>query len=435
MLSHEPRIDREGGTLRVTLAPSPVAPALLRLRGRVPGIRGEPQLALTESARVVAILWPRSDGAPSEVEPEPLYDPNADHLMLWLARRRPMGTSRVVAIPTDDSPLPGRVEAHLDRDSELVGLKFCAARDQLPAEFLEALRDASLRGRDGRSTDDAQWDPWPLTAPESYLLRYSEYGVHADVVFNLAVKELIARRALRLEGARIPRRRVPGRRMVWMLAEGPRLEAIDEPALLPVVELYRDVCARRGYALTHPSEPDREVDAVTLADLAREGLRRFRGFGRYVDAVSTALQDRGLWREPGSPTKRGRAADRRLDRLLDLARHQLPEWEQLGHRDRAFAFTRSAGAALLLNPGTYPIIARLSQHVPAAHVDNQGFAVVAGGADASDNAPVVGDLATDTFDGFLAIDTIDGVVTTLDLDFAGGGDVGGGGGDVGGGGG
>ena len=46
-------------------------------------------------------------------------------------------------------------------------------------------------------------DRWELSAPESYLLRYAGGGRKGIGAFALALKELVARDALRTEGARV----------------------------------------------------------------------------------------------------------------------------------------------------------------------------------------------------------------------------------------
>lgn len=82
-------------------------------------------------------------------------------------------------------------------------------------------------------------EPWPLTAPESYVLRYglgnNAHGLHA---FKLALTELVARRALDLRGAWVRRRWAPGRYPTFLLCDGPHKGAVEEPSLRPVVELH-----------------------------------------------------------------------------------------------------------------------------------------------------------------------------------------------------
>ena len=53
--------------------------------------------------------------------------------------------------------------------------------------------------------------PWVLTAPESYVLRYGFTDRTARLgAFKAALTELLARRALTLDAASIPRRLAPG---------------------------------------------------------------------------------------------------------------------------------------------------------------------------------------------------------------------------------
>src|SRR3712207_9280558 len=65
---------------------------------------------------------------------------------------------------------------------------------------------------------------WALTAPESYLLRYAALKPSPVEAFKLALKQLVASDALRLEGAALPRRGLPGSRREWLIADGPRID-------------------------------------------------------------------------------------------------------------------------------------------------------------------------------------------------------------------
>src|SRR5215210_1701595 len=80
------------------------------------------------------------------------------------------------------------------------------------------------------------YERWELTAPESYLLRYGlGRNVPAVCAFKLALMDLVARRALSLKGAWVRRRWAPGRRPVWLLADGPMKGSVEAPALVPLI--------------------------------------------------------------------------------------------------------------------------------------------------------------------------------------------------------
>jgi hypothetical protein len=197
-----------------------------------------------------------------------------------------------------------------------------------------------------------------LTAPESYLLRYGDCDPRPARVFELAVKELIVRGALRLEGARVRRRLLPGERRVWLLMAGPAMNKVTEPVLEPVARNVQELLEkrpRRGIALTSGVA----VEGLLVQDVARSIGKR--GFDQYVHRyVAAGLQQRGLYSGIRRRTKAGREADAELDQWLAIAKRTFPAWARLPDQSRALAFAEAAGASVLLVGEAYPALAALA---------------------------------------------------------------------------
>jgi hypothetical protein len=273
-------------------------------------------------------------------------------------------------------------------------------------------------------------EPWTLSAPESYALRYGITGQSTRLgAFKAALSELIARRALVLDAAYIRRRLAPGARGVWLLSDGPRIAAISQPALTPVLDVYRR--ARRGRprrAVTRAGEP---VPGILIADLMRSATRRggLRGYVRRD--LADQLKRRGLINDDRTLTAAGEHADRELERWVELGRVR---FANRAARDETWArkYLAGAGAAVLLVTNSNPAVARLAATTIAGPTADQAYGAAVGPQD--DQAAGALDLpgALDLsalVDG--ALSGLDGSFAVIDATFASF-ETGGGGGDGGG---
>ena len=209
---------------------------------------------------------------------------------------------------------------------------------------------------------------WELTAAESHFLRYFDCDVDAVEIFKLALLELIARQALRLEGAWVPRRWGPGRRFVWLVVDGPRLYDVDAPALASILALYDATWKRRlRVGLAH-RDPTQEVSGVLVTDLAVGGFGIALGdLGRDVAA---SLEERELLSSTRMErTAAGERADRQLDLWLRLGATELPA--RAGDHDLSWvrAYLRGAGAAVLLADPAYPALAQVGRRDAGGWLD------------------------------------------------------------------
>jgi hypothetical protein len=268
---------------------------------------------------------------------------------------------------------------------------------------------------------------WRLTAPESYVLQRPR-PLSAVEAFKLALRELVLRRALRverLEGSGLLSRRRPR----TVLRAGPEYGAVSEAALRPLLELHARVPVRR------------ELDEPLMEDFAKEARREFsRSLAGYVnDWVYASLVDRGLMRVVETTrlglfrrrrrvlTPDGQDAAAELDDWLRVGRDRVEDWAR-SSPDHALAYAGGAGAAILLMPELYPEFEQLgrralTQGEPAATVgDGSGpfdFGLFGGGTDGG---------GFDSFDAFDSFDSIDaGVDAGVGWGGGGGGDGGGGG--------
>jgi hypothetical protein len=259
-------------------------------------------------------------------------------------------------------------------------------------------------------------DRWRLTAPETYVLQAPRHlsGVEA---FKLALRELVLRRALRIEqveSAGVLR----GRRPKTVLRAGTR---VTEPALAPLLEVHARADERGA------------GDGVLIEDFAGAARREFgRTFAGFVDDhVYPSLEERGLissreerrWglfrRTRHELTPAGEEAAAELDGWLRVGRERVEGWAQESP-ERALAYAGGAGAAILLLPELYPEFDRLGRHAEA-----QGYSAAGGEFDLGAFGGA-GD--SDAIDGF---DAFDGIDAGIDAGAGWGGD---GGGDGGGGG-
>jgi hypothetical protein len=198
-------------------------------------------------------------------------------------------------------------------------------------------------------------EAWRLTAPESYLLRYAEHGPLAAEAFALALKELVARRALRVKPATAARKWVPGAKSVWLLTEGPKIGSVTASALTPVLELFQQVQGRHSRVAVSTSAPDVELEGVVLRTFVMAAARNSDGFQRYLQRdVEGSLAHRGLlvgsgrFRHRAQHTVAGRRANDDLGRWLDEGQRCLARRARAEDPGRAFDYLRRAGAAVLL---------------------------------------------------------------------------------------
>lgn len=313
---------------------------------------------------------------------------------------------------------------------ELAGLTACpGCGTQMGDDPYEAYRVPALPD-----------ERWPLSAPESYVLRYRATGSNTRLeVFKIALVELVAREALTLRGAWVPRV-LPGRRAAWLIADGARIDTITESALTPVVDAYERARKRRLRVGRATDDPEVVVEGVEISSLVRAATNRPGGIKGYVKRdVVGALRQRGLLTPDNERTRRGEDADQLLDEWMDLGTRHL--WRQtraaVGNRAWATAYLHGAGAAILLADELYPALARLGRADQVSAVSDQPFAFGIGPLDsepASDavDLSAVGDLSG-LMMSFDALASLDGAFSVLSdgvgaAGIGGGGDGGGGGG-------
>jgi hypothetical protein len=254
---------------------------------------------------------------------------------------------------------------------------------------------------------------WRLTAPESYVLQLPD-PLSSVEAFKLALRELVLRRALRLE--QLETAGLFRRRPKSVLHAGTE-SAVAEPALAPLVAVHARAPERRG------------TDGVLVEDFAREARREFsRSFAGYVnDHVYPMLAERGLMRVEEQRrlgvvarrvhvrTPAGEEAAAELEEWLRVGRERVEDWSR-SDPQRALGYAGGAGAAILLMRDLYPEFDRLGKH-----------------------ALVQGELAHGPYADFSAFHGFDsgvdsGIDAGIDAGGGWGGDGGGGGGDGGGGG-
>ena len=222
-------------------------------------------------------------------------------------------------------------------------------------------------------------EPWELTAPESYLLRYGLGDKAPAYVFWVALMELVARGAFGLDGVRLRRRWGPAFGSVWLLGDGPKKARVDEPALAPVIALHTGLIERRprfGVALNDHTTEHRGVPLERFVRVAR---RRNGGFRSYMERdVAGSLRRRGLLSTRNERTPAGERADHQLDAWLQLSGAKLARWSH----DRTWlcAYLSGAGAAVFLagiaHPGHKPL-QTIGRSLSAPAPPDQTFAFTA----------------------------------------------------------
>jgi hypothetical protein len=314
----------------------------------------------------------------------------------------------------------------------------------------------------------AEWPAlrWKLTAPETYVLNSVGQGFGVEA-FKLAVKELVARRALRVEP--VETRGWHGLRTARsVLVEGP-VRLAPEPSLAPVLELFAAARKRPFQAGAGSAAGMRPVEGVLTEDFAKAARKQFHSFHRYQSGhVVPALEARGLMttrkhmvlgvfpsKRPTWTARGGEAVDE-LERWLQVGKRRFRGWVS-ADPTKALAYTSGAGAAILLMDDLYPDFAVLGQHFAERRLAGGGGGD-GGGAEFGEEADAhsslnlpdadvggvdpgaaevdLGDLDLGALESSVSgFEGLDAAFSAIDLGIvAGGGDGGGGGGDGGGGG-
>jgi hypothetical protein len=239
----------------------------------------------------------------------------------------------------------------------------------------------------------SEWPPrWELTAPETHVLRHRG-DAYRDEPFKLAVKELVARRVLRVERVKSPR--PLGRKPCYALVDGPLIGTELAQPLTPVIDVYRKARRQSLDALRDGSTVAVPLQGVLVRDLAKAARKEFRSTERYRERhVAPALVDRGLLR-PGwgvrglrpvadyDWTAAGREADAQLSEWLALGHQNLSRWTA-GDLARGAAYAAGAGAVVLLMYDLYPELEdlgrRLQQAATSGGDPGAGLALVPDGS-------------------------------------------------------
>ena len=235
---------------------------------------------------------------------------------------------------------------------------------------------------------------WNLTAPESYVLNSVGEGSGIEA-FKLALKELVARRALRVEP--VETRRLGFRRERPALTAGPHAGMTAEQPLTPVLDLFVRTGKHTLQATEASAAGTRPIEGVLVEDFAKAARKELRSFDDYRDRhVVAALAARGLMRVETHkvigvfPNKRktwttaGREAVDELEQWLRVGKERLSDWVS-DDPAKAFAYTAGAGAAILLMDDLYPQFALLGQQLAERRAAG-GAAGGEGGAGSDDLA-------------------------------------------------
>ena len=299
---------------------------------------------------------------------------------------------------------------------------------------------------------------WNLTAPESYVLNSVGDGSGVEA-FKLAVKELVARGALRIEPVET-RGRLGARKRQSALTQGPQFGRGAGRSLAPVLEVFANAEKRTLQSTEASRGGARPVEGVLVEALAKAARKQLGGFDRYRDeCVVRGLEERGLMTVSTRRvlgvfassrkgwTESGRQAVDELEEWMRVGRERVRRWA-LDDPAKALAYASGAGAAVLLMGDLYPDFEPLEQRLA-----ERGGGRAGGGeggasghegepADAEPSAADSGELEL----GGLELDfgglgsSFDSIDAGIDAGAGGdggfgGGDGGGGGGDGGGGGG
>ena len=209
---------------------------------------------------------------------------------------------------------------------------------------------------------------WELTAPESYALRYANSEPVPFGLFVLAIQELVARDALRLEGAEIAG--LVRVRRQWLLTDGPSLASISEPVLIAAAAIYthaRKQRTRMGARMTAPAD---DIEGILLADLKFEKAAWAELGHDFERAVVDSLWRRGLLSGRRNYSEAGSEADDLLDAWIALGKARLVEWAAGRHNlPRAVEYLRGAGASVLLVPDALPALDILGARLRAEDIE------------------------------------------------------------------
>lgn len=267
-------------------------------------------------------------------------------------------------------------------------------------------------------------EPWELTAPESYVLRYGLGDrTHALHGFKLALQELVARQALTVQGAWVRRRWAPGRYPTFLLCDGPRKAEVKERSLRTVVGSHTHLVERRPSHGVPFSDPEGAVGGVLLERFVADAGRRDGGYKAYLEReVASSLRDRKLLSAVNARTPAGVRASEQLDAWMEVSERDLFNWSH----DQTWlqAYLSGAGAAVFLahfaNP-SQPVLKHIGAAVAACPSADWSLSAAAWDSGGLDFAGLA--------------DSLDGALGAFDAGFLDGGGFDGGGGHGGDGGG
>ena len=239
-------------------------------------------------------------------------------------------------------------------------------------------------------------EPWPLTAPESYVLRYGLGNhAHALAAFKLALTELVARRALTLQGAWVRRRWAPGRSPRFLLCDGPQKAAVEERSLRPVVALHTNLAEQRPTLGVPFEDRTAELRGVSLTKFVSVAARRDGGYRGYLERdVASSLRQRALLSAVNGRTAAGDRAREQLDAWLEVTRDGLFSWSH----DQTWlrAYLGGAGAAVFLaqvaTPGQ-PVLKHIGSAVASGASPDSTYSAAAWDANGIDFAGLADSLA------------------------------------------
>ena len=90
---------------------------------------------------------------------------------------------------------------------------------------------------------------------------------------------------LTLKGAWVRRRWAPGRRPMWLLGDGPQKASVDEPALVPIIELHDRMLERR-----QTSGPLRRAKVRVSCGASQWRIGVLQAWGLQLDPGSTSAE-------------------------------------------------------------------------------------------------------------------------------------------------
>jgi hypothetical protein len=228
-------------------------------------------------------------------------------------------------------------------------------REALAARLRPPVTDAPDESDAPPSGASALPEPWTLTAAEAYLLRYLEEGAGVEFpVFRLALIELVARAALRVEPVWVRRRLLPGSRAAWVLAPGPRLRYVQSPALAPLLAAFERRRAERPVQGRAYHDRGRAVEGVRISDLGPDE--------NLTAACVASLVQAGLGTAPLQRTPAGVAADDALETWIRLARNDFPD--RISDTAAVRGYLRAAGTTVFLADAAFAALSSVAAQLP-----------------------------------------------------------------------